>query len=175
LAASGTLSFAPGETSRSVTVSVTGDPVPEPDEAFLLHLSAPTNATLADGQGQGTIVNDDQGVPATVQAVPGYDNTASYNVFQGGGELYDPPMQARVLDQSGAPVAGVHVRFEAPTSGPSVSFQGTNSPVFDATTEANGVATAPARATFTPGTFAVLARLPEYPSVPAAFFQLTNT
>jgi hypothetical protein len=58
-AASGTLTFAPGQTSQSVTVLVNGDVVAEPNETFFLNLSAPTNATLADAQGQGTIVNDD--------------------------------------------------------------------------------------------------------------------
>ena len=52
-----TLTFAPGETSKSVTVSVLGDTLSEGNETFFLDLSAPTNATLADAQGQGTIVN----------------------------------------------------------------------------------------------------------------------
>ncbi|WP_406694478.1 N,N-dimethylformamidase beta subunit family domain-containing protein [Singulisphaera sp. Ch08] len=54
-----TLTFAPGETSKSVTVLILGDTLPEGNEAFFLNLSAPTNATLADPQGQGTIVDDE--------------------------------------------------------------------------------------------------------------------
>ncbi|PLS76279.1 MAG: hypothetical protein CYG61_02995, partial [Actinobacteria bacterium] len=57
---SGTVSFAPGETSRTVVVPVQGDGVDEPNETFLVNLSNPTNvAALADAQGVGTIVDDD--------------------------------------------------------------------------------------------------------------------
>lgn len=65
-AASGTVTFAPGVTSQSVAVQVVGDTVVEPDETFYVNLGAVTgNATVADGQGLGTIVNDDQPPPAT--------------------------------------------------------------------------------------------------------------
>ena len=52
-AASGTLTFAPGETSKTITVLVNGDRLGEPNETFLVNLSGPTNATIADGQGVG--------------------------------------------------------------------------------------------------------------------------
>ncbi len=58
-AASGTLTFAPGETRKTVTVLVTGDRLPEPDETFAVNLSNPTDATIADGQGVGTVVDDE--------------------------------------------------------------------------------------------------------------------
>ncbi len=57
--ASGTLLFPPGATKLPVSVSVNGDALDEPDEGFLVNLSSPTNATIADGQGVGTIRNDD--------------------------------------------------------------------------------------------------------------------
>jgi uncharacterized repeat protein (TIGR01451 family) len=56
---SGLVSFAPGQTSQTVTVLVNGDTTFEPDETFTVSLSAPTNATIADGVGLGTIQNDD--------------------------------------------------------------------------------------------------------------------
>jgi Calx-beta domain len=59
-AASGTLTFAPGDTSKQITVLVNGDATVEPNETFPVNLSNPANATIADGQGQGTIVNDDE-------------------------------------------------------------------------------------------------------------------
>ena len=59
LAASGTLTFDPGVTSRPVTVQVNGDTVFEPTEAFLVQLSNPVNVSIQDGSGTGTIVNDD--------------------------------------------------------------------------------------------------------------------
>lgn len=58
-AKSGTLTFAAGTTSKSVSISVTGDTSVEPNETFLVNLSSPSGATIADGQGIGTIVNDD--------------------------------------------------------------------------------------------------------------------
>jgi len=57
--ASGSLVFFPGETSRTVTVSVYGDTTPETTEYFFLNLSNPTNATIFDGQGKCDIFDDD--------------------------------------------------------------------------------------------------------------------
>jgi chitinase len=54
-AASGTLTFAPNEISKTVTVLVIGDRLPEPNEYFKVNLSGPTNAGIADGQGVGII------------------------------------------------------------------------------------------------------------------------
>jgi chitinase len=58
-AKSGTLTFAPGETSKTVTVLVNGDRSAEPDETFVVNLGSPTNATIADGQGVATILDDE--------------------------------------------------------------------------------------------------------------------
>ena len=58
-AVSNTLTFSPGHTSATVTVPVSGDTVHEPDETFDVTLSSPTNATLGDAVGLGTILNDD--------------------------------------------------------------------------------------------------------------------
>jgi chitinase len=58
-AASGTLTFAPGETEKTITVPVIGDRLGEPNETFAVNLSSPANATIANGQGVGTIVDDE--------------------------------------------------------------------------------------------------------------------
>src|SRR5439155_20043040 len=58
--ASGTLSFLPGDTSKSVDVTVYGDTKHEADETFTVNLSGAVNATISDSQGIGTITNDDQ-------------------------------------------------------------------------------------------------------------------
>jgi uncharacterized repeat protein (TIGR01451 family) len=55
----GLISFAPGQTNRTVTVYVMGDTTGEPAETFFVNLSAPLNAGLTDAQGIGTIFNDD--------------------------------------------------------------------------------------------------------------------
>jgi hypothetical protein len=63
-ASSGTLTFAPGETSRTLTVATTEDGDVEPSESFQLNLFNPTNATLADLLGAGTVADDDELPPA---------------------------------------------------------------------------------------------------------------
>ncbi len=52
-----------GSSSATFTVLVLGDTLNEPDETFFVNVSNVSGATVADGQGQGTIVNDDA-VPA---------------------------------------------------------------------------------------------------------------
>jgi hypothetical protein len=59
LASSGAVTFEPGDTSKTVNVIVKGDIRVEEDETFFVNLSNPTNAKVADGQGVGTILNDD--------------------------------------------------------------------------------------------------------------------
>jgi uncharacterized protein len=51
--------IAAGETSTTIAVPVTGDTAFEPDETFFVNISNVTGATIADGRGQGTILNDD--------------------------------------------------------------------------------------------------------------------
>src|SRR5207247_2582483 len=56
---SGGLTCTAGQTTKTVTVLVNGDGAVEPDETFFVNLSGASGAAIADGQGQGTIVNDD--------------------------------------------------------------------------------------------------------------------
>jgi uncharacterized repeat protein (TIGR01451 family) len=56
---SGTLTFNPGETSKTLAIQVNGDTLVEADETFFVNLNAATNATVSDPQGIGTITNDD--------------------------------------------------------------------------------------------------------------------
>lgn len=58
-AAASTVTFAPGDVSETITVKVVGDAIDEPNETFVVNLTAPVGATLADAQGTGTIVDDD--------------------------------------------------------------------------------------------------------------------
>ena len=59
----GTLTFSPGDTSKTFTVSTAEDTTDEADETFTVTLSGPTNATLGDATGTGTIADDD-GAPS---------------------------------------------------------------------------------------------------------------
>jgi hypothetical protein len=58
----GTLTFAPGETSKVVNVQTIDDAVHENTETFALNLSNPSGATIADAQGIGTIFDNDAAV-----------------------------------------------------------------------------------------------------------------
>jgi hypothetical protein len=56
---SGTLTFQPGQTSRTIWVSITGDRKREPNEAFSVQLSSAVGAPITDGVATVTILNDD--------------------------------------------------------------------------------------------------------------------
>jgi len=60
---SGSITFNPGETSKSVTVLVNGDTTVEVNETFFVNLTSATNAILLKNQGVGTIINDDVAPP----------------------------------------------------------------------------------------------------------------
>ncbi|WPB85657.1 Calx-beta domain-containing protein [Sediminicoccus rosea] len=75
-AATGTLSFAAGETSKTIAVAVNGDTAVEANEGFNLLLSAANGATITDGTALGTILNDD------VSAPPPSGDTATFRVTE---------------------------------------------------------------------------------------------
>jgi uncharacterized repeat protein (TIGR01451 family) len=77
-ATSGTLTFAPGVTTQTISVPVIGDSTNEPNETFMVTLSSPTNATITTATGTGTIVNDEPG-----NADLAITKTASGNFFAG--------------------------------------------------------------------------------------------
>ena len=58
-ATSGTLTFTPGQTTKTVTVLVKGDLLAEIDENYFLDLTNAVNATITDPRGVGTIIDDD--------------------------------------------------------------------------------------------------------------------
>ncbi len=63
----GGLYFAPGETSKTLPVTVNSDTAPEADESFTVAMSGVSNATIGANPGTGTITNDD--VPLDIQPV----------------------------------------------------------------------------------------------------------
>lgn len=56
---SGTVTFAPGVTSQTISIAVKGDRNNETDETFVVNLSGAVNGKTVLGQGVGTIRNDD--------------------------------------------------------------------------------------------------------------------
>jgi hypothetical protein len=81
LATSDVLVFAPGETSANISVPINGDVVTEVTETFFVQLSAPQNASLADGQGQGTITNDDAVPTLSINDVSATEGNAGTKTF----------------------------------------------------------------------------------------------
>ncbi len=75
----GSLTFTPGQTTRTVTVPVNGDTVPEANETFFVNLSGATNATISDNQGVGTITNDDVPVTVSPATLPNGTVAAAYS------------------------------------------------------------------------------------------------
>jgi Calx-beta domain-containing protein/VCBS repeat protein len=55
----GTLTIPAGQTTGTITVPVNGDRLGEPDETFFVNLTGATNATIADDQALGTILDDE--------------------------------------------------------------------------------------------------------------------
>jgi hypothetical protein len=55
----GTLVFNPGETSKSIAVSVIGSAFNKSNQTFFVNLSGTVNASFSNSQGIGTILNDD--------------------------------------------------------------------------------------------------------------------
>ena len=67
IARSGSVRFAGKKLTRTVAVTIVTDALDEPDEAFFLKLTGATGATIADGEGVGTILDDD---PPPIVQVP---------------------------------------------------------------------------------------------------------
>ncbi len=80
-AVGGTVTFAPGEAAKTITVLVNGDLVFEAAETFFVNLSSPTGATIADGQGLGTIANDDPAPTFTIDNVSQAEGDSGTTVF----------------------------------------------------------------------------------------------
>lgn len=90
---SGTVSFAAGETSKTIDFGAAMDSVIEPDESFTLTLSTPVNASLGTSTALGTIENDDfpqitaVSIP-DVTMYPGDVVTVTINVVNDAGDTY---------------------------------------------------------------------------------------
>ena len=69
IAKSGSLTFAVGETEKTVTVEIVGDTEIEPDETFFFNLSNAEGVAIDDGEAVGTIINDDSENPTIKEAL----------------------------------------------------------------------------------------------------------
>ena len=85
-----------GNTTYTFTVLVNGDATPEPNETFFVNVSNVSGATLADGQGVGTIQNDDGGAMLSINDVTQNEGNSGTSNFTFTVTLSEP-----------APVGGV--------------------------------------------------------------------
>jgi VCBS repeat-containing protein len=127
----GTLTFAPGVTSQTITVAITDDTVFESSETFNVNLTSPTNATIADNLGVGTITDND--------AAPTIASVSSPTVTEGSDLVY-----AVALSNASATAT----TFAYTLGGGSAAAADYGTPTFsDGVTLAAGVLTVPAGVT----------------------------
>ena len=81
VAASGTLTFSPGETARTIPVGVVSDTAVEPNETLTMTISGPVNATIGRGAATGTITNDDTAAQVTPGEYKGATRIGNYVFF----------------------------------------------------------------------------------------------
>jgi hypothetical protein len=75
-ATSGTLTFAPGETSKTITIPIINDTVNEKPEAFIVNLSNPKLGSFGDTTTEYVAIIDDDPAPAPPPPPPPPDKTA---------------------------------------------------------------------------------------------------
>jgi hypothetical protein len=95
----GVLTFAPGETSKTITVSILGESFIENNETFNVNLSAPLNGVVADGRGIGTIISDE--LPPPIVLITSPDNGQFVNSLNA--------IKGRVLDKGETGIKSVEL------------------------------------------------------------------
>jgi Ca2+-binding RTX toxin-like protein/Tol biopolymer transport system component len=73
---SGSVTFAAGETRQTVVVPINDDFLNEVDETFIVRLQNPVNATIGDGDGQGTIIDEDARPSLSIEDVTVTEGTS---------------------------------------------------------------------------------------------------
>ncbi|NTY61545.1 cellulase family glycosylhydrolase [Mycolicibacterium sphagni] len=97
----GTLTFAAGVTTQTITVKVTGDTAVEPTESFTVALASPSGATIARTTATATITNDD------VATTPGLSISDASATEPGAGGMAPGFLHTsgnQILDSQGKPV-----------------------------------------------------------------------
>ena len=156
LATAGKLNFAPGETSKTVTVAVFGDTEIEFGEFFRVDLFSPVNATVGN-LGRVAIIGDDAGTPPPSTPASGGEihftniaysafetqGTVPVGVTRGGNTSQTVTVELRTIDNPAAvpcsdistPTAFARCDYattvETITFGPGETFKSVNVPIID--------------------------------------------
>lgn len=96
VAQSGTVNFAPGETNKTITITINGDNLDEYDETFFVNLTDAHNASINESQGIGTIINND--VAPTI-------SIADVTITEGDGAAY---LTATLSEASGKAISATY-------------------------------------------------------------------
>lgn len=112
----GTIIFPPGVTNQVLTIKTRGDIFYEFDETFFISLSGAVNATLADNQGVGTLLNDDEAPTIAVSDV---------SVIEGDAGVTNAIFQIRLSTNSGVAVSIAFTTVDG-TARAGSDFTGTN-------------------------------------------------
>ncbi|MDT4966099.1 MAG: large repetitive protein [Acidobacteriota bacterium] len=110
--------FLPGETSKTVSISVIGDVAIEPDERFFIDVLAVSNATVGRGRGVGTILNDD--------AAPTVSLSVNDITVTEGNSGTTPAVFTISLSGTTSKTVKVNYFALSDTAGAGVDFQGTS-------------------------------------------------
>ena len=160
---SGTLTFNPTETTKTIDVPVCGDTLVEPDETLAVTLDTPTNATISQTTGTGTIGNDDHApVANAVSAATAVSTlkTITLSATDGDGDaqtfsIVDSP-QHGTLANFGAPSCSLGACTETVDYTPTAAYTGadtftykTNDGPNDSNTATVSIEVFPCPATFT--------------------------
>jgi len=86
-ATSGTLKFLPGQTSNAIIVPIANDSLDEIAETLVVNLSGNLNASIADAQGMGTILDDVNDNVAPVVSLQTTDQAGDSSFEFGVGEV----------------------------------------------------------------------------------------
>lgn len=110
-AVSGLLTFAPGQTTKTILVPVIGDRVAELDETYFVKLQSAKNATIANGQGVVTIVDDDSQARISISNAwaavpPGYVGNTFMTFTVSLAAAYDQTVTVNFTTQDGTAIAG---------------------------------------------------------------------
>lgn len=135
VANSNTLTFTAGQTSKTINVTVNGDTNSEPNETVLVNLTNPSNATISDNQGVGTITNDDAPPPTfTINNVSQNETNAGTTTFSFTVTLANPPNATITVDATTADVGATTGDADYVFKTATLSFPvGTTSVPFDVT------------------------------------------
>lgn len=102
-----TVTFAPGETLKEIVVDVTPDAIAELDETVILNAVRPSNATITDGQGIGTIITDEAVVTISDASVNEGGNLVFTVMLVGSGASTENPVRVNFSTENLTALAAI--------------------------------------------------------------------